>query len=530
MRKSNIRALILSIALVGASLSGCAQPAAPLEAAGELQTASADADEETTEEAGALEEGATEAVEEESAEDGTLLYNLEGDAQTDKEMKEILLGSWAYYGPNKAPSGDVKMDITFYEDGTLELVNHGVDDDYHHEGTWELECMFREDQSLSDLLEMQLTKKDKADPAFELLESLGDFLYDNVAVWEQDYVMGWRQTNNGDSVTSYLYQDVTPVWYKTSDKYPYEVPEITLLANETCGADLWRVEEYDGETYLYLTPYANRESKLGIVSEYYVASDEEGEVPVDALSPYSKITIQTDEDGDIVGISKFKDAFDLDIEAEYGIEPAEGIVKDYVRKKVDRSVDVKKLHVESYFEKPVFIGSDKRVKWLNGEVSKIADALLPESTEKEIREMINDWGEAGDQSEFYQYKPYHLTGVYYDENDNVSIGWRWDWFMGGVSNFGYEGYNINLDTKKKITMEDLMDMSHEYVLQEIADEIAKEYPEFAMYSGDDLMNRLEEFEEFEWHYDAMFIYVGFESYSLDQGGGPIEIQLSRSRY
>ncbi len=102
--------------------------------------------------------------------------------------------------------------------------------------------------------------------------------------------------------------------------------------------------------------------------------------------------------------------------------------------------------------------------------------------------------------------------------------------MGGVSNFGYEGYNINLDTKEKITMEDLMDMSHEYVLQEIADEIAKEYPEFAMYSGDDLMNRLEEFEEFEWHYDAMFIYVGFESYSLDQGGGPIEIQLSRSRY
>ena len=110
----------------------------------------------------------------------------------------------------------------------------------------------------------------------------------------------------------------------------------------------------------------------------------------------------------------------------------------------------------------------------------------------------------------------------------MSVGFEWDWFMGGVHNAGGFGLNCNLEEKREITLEELLgkdaDEVRSVVAQGISDAIQMEDNEAFEQKIDKFLS---EYGKYVFWFDQDTVYVMFESYSLDMGGGAILVELTR---
>lgn len=172
-------------------------------------------------------------------------------------------------------------------------------------------------------------------------------------------------------------------------------------------------------------------------------------------------------------------------------------------------------------------GDGTLADWLNEQVENAVSGYDGDAVLKSLKEEYEGKAESPYPDEVYSFRPLECT-VVYAEGTYVSVGFEWDWYMGGVHNAGGFGLNCNLEEKREITLEEFLgkdaDEVRSMVAQGICDAIEMEDNEVFQTKIDQF---LEENGKYSFWFDQDTVYVMFESYSLDMGGGAILVKLER---
>ncbi len=177
--------------------------------------------------------------------------------------------------------------------------------------------------------------------------------------------------------------------------------------------------------------------------------------------------------------------------------------------------------IHASFERVVLEGANPdEIAWIN----KISERLEEEyaASLADIDEWFAQLKE-NPYDEQWAYHPYSVDSVYYNEQGAVSISYSWDWYMGGVANGGWESLNYNVYDHSSITLEEAIGVDWEEAYDMVKQELASEHG----FTANELENSSGFYNPSFW-FDEDFVYVGYESYALNQGGWPVSIMLPRN--
>lgn len=109
-----------------------------------------------------------------------------------------------------------------------------------------------------------------------------------------------------------------------------------------------------------------------------------------------------------------------------------------------------------HFRKLVFTNPNSALKMINEKIASESDKFFNEGSGKQYAEYLANLSESEKEGLVQQpyYALYDVQNVYTDDKF-VSIQYIWDWFAGGVRNFGGYGYNFDIKTGKEIHFADL---------------------------------------------------------------------------
>ena len=179
-------------------------------------------------------------------------------------------------------------------------------------------------------------------------------------------------------------------------------------------------------------------------------------------------------------------------------------ITGYTVERQDYSVHSDNRDFYMFFDQVVFQGDDPAVAVVN--------QLIAEKAENYREEMVTSFPDMSEfLSESYPYsaphyfEPRELVSVYYDEA-NISIGWHWDWYAGGVHNEGWESINLNRQTLEPLSVYDVLGKDAKEVIEQTLDE--RDYPEGRIYDVDRIV----------FFFDAEKVNVCFGSYELTGSG------------
>ena len=172
-------------------------------------------------------------------------------------------------------------------------------------------------------------------------------------------------------------------------------------------------------------------------------------------------------------------------------------------------------------------GDGTLAAWLNEQAENAVSKYDGDAVLKSLKEEYEGKAERPYPEEVYIFQPLDCVTVY-AEGACVSVGFEWDWYMGGVHNAGGFGLNCNLEEKREITLEELLgkdaDEVRSMVAQGISNAVQMEDNEVFKTKID---KYLSDYGKYAFWFDQNTVYVMFESYSLDMGGGAILVELAR---
>lgn len=228
------------------------------------------------------------------------------------------------------------------------------------------------------------------------------------------------------------------------------------------------------------------------------------------------------ETGDVSALGEVAFAFYPSDEAYR----ADHQIQGYTVQKDDYSVSEGGMTVSAFFERAVFEGNGSApVDWLNARVEELAASYREEVSDlDETLEMMEGYAESYETAEMEWYHdPHTLVSVYYDEDGNVSIGYSWEWYLGGVFNSGWEVLNCQIADRSSLTIYDALGTDWSEGDQMIEDAMRKEGWDEA------LIARAREvgLEGYRFYFDEDTVYLCFNSYDLGQGPGSSQIEIPR---
>ncbi|MBO4515027.1 MAG: zinc-ribbon domain-containing protein [Lachnospiraceae bacterium] len=152
----------------------------------------------------------------------------------------------------------------------------------------------------------------------------------------------------------------------------------------------------------------------------------------------------------------------------------------------------------------------------------------------DVVSQLNDWYENKAESPYpeeeWVFQPLSIVSVYIEDGYLLSVGYEWDWYMGGVHNFGGFGVNYDLLYDYSVPLSDVLsEGGRKETRQKVIDALCEQTGED---SPESWGTRLDAYlQEHNNHYsywiDEDYAYLIFDSYSLDQGPGAIQLVLPR---
>lgn len=196
-------------------------------------------------------------------------------------------------------------------------------------------------------------------------------------------------------------------------------------------------------------------------------------------------------------------------------------ITDFKKQKDDFSASRDGATVNAFFERIIFEGNDETgINWLNQQIVDLENSYKDnlDPVEEELDNLLESpYGETE-----WDYEPHSVESVYYNEAGDVSVGYGWYWYMGGVSNSGWQSVNCNLYTRKVYSFADVLGVDWETARRQVRQALI------------DQAGFEEEYLDIEkipynpvFYFDEDSVTVCFESYSLDQGPGGVQVTLSR---
>lgn len=147
-------------------------------------------------------------------------------------------------------------------------------------------------------------------------------------------------------------------------------------------------------------------------------------------------------------------------------------ITGYTTEKDDFSVSANEKTIHAYFEKIIFEGAQsQRIDWLNRQVEALEASYQAELVDlEEELQRLQDFGD----DEWY-YQPMDIYSVYYDENGNVSIGYGWYWYLGGVTSTGWSCLNYDLESQTELSLWEVLGVDYDTALQMVRDAMLAEF-------------------------------------------------------
>lgn len=111
---------------------------------------------------------------------------------------------------------------------------------------------------------------------------------------------------------------------------------------------------------------------------------------------------------------------------------------------------------DSHFQKVVFTNPNSALKKINDEIAEESNEFFTEGMGKQYEEyfsQLTDEAKAGLAQQPYT-AAYDVDNVFIDDK-YVSITYVWDWYAGGVHNYGSKGFTFDISTGEEIDFEDL---------------------------------------------------------------------------
>lgn len=135
------------------------------------------------------------------------------------------------------------------------------------------------------------------------------------------------------------------------------------------------------------------------------------------------------------------------------------------------------LPVEMFFEIPVFSGESDAARRINADLADVKRAYLENDAPavlETVREMTGT--EYGPTPE----APYcnaRTATVHTCDAALVSVTIAYDWYMGGVMDYGVDSYAYDAVTGERLTLRDLIDAPDDDIRASIADAFLAQYPD-----------------------------------------------------
>lgn len=432
----------------------------------------------------------------------------EGRLETEEDLLDFLEGTWDY---TIALFEDYPAQITFNKDYTYSVAfAEGTGfDGCDYEGEFSFSRIWAE-IGAPDLLCLGQGKGcAEGDPGFYA----GDFILGNCSIVYDTYALALTQANNGDSMFSNFFWDMAPLLTR-SDR-PAE--EAQPVKNSTFDGLLWNVDFSDAMLRFHI---ADLDAGTGITPcATYVLGENNFkgvDLPLDFDNAFVwPVRVETDENGDLVSVDFYMS------EPEYAIQGAAALedeVRGYVLEMRDYTVWDENNTIYAYTDLPRFFGKTRSAQDLNKVMNEIAENFTV-GLDEGLQEYLEDLKEYPYDHEFY-YSPIETDSVYIEYCGPISVSLYWDWYMGGVYNTGYRGINYDPFTHSFLTLEDFMGMDRTTLDQLIAEALDDDYGFYPL-------GILETIEEYTWWFDEDYVYVGFNSYDLEQGPSSFVVSLSR---
>lgn len=147
-------------------------------------------------------------------------------------------------------------------------------------------------------------------------------------------------------------------------------------------------------------------------------------------------------------------------------------ITGYTTEKDDFSVSANDKTIHAYFEKIIFEGAQsQRIDWLNRQVEALEASYQADLGD--LEEELQDLQDFSDNEWYYQ--PMDIYSVYYDENGNISIGYIWHWYMGGVTSTGWSCLNYDLKSQTELSLWEVLGVNYNTALQMVKEALLREY-------------------------------------------------------
>lgn len=162
------------------------------------------------------------------------------------------------------------------------------------------------------------------------------------------------------------------------------------------------------------------------------------------------------------------------------------------------------------FGYPKFIGTSDAIKKINKEIKKAREDYFRSDNAKNIKETTKD---SIKQNRFeYDTDQYFWTsscGITYGKGNIVSFCVTEDWYAGGVHNRYDYGFNYDLNTGKKLTIQDVIDGGAKENIIKAAKKYCKNDPA--------ALNIIKNTKDYHFYFEPGKVYICYGSYELGHG-------------
>lgn len=206
--------------------------------------------------------------------------------------------------------------------------------------------------------------------------------------------------------------------------------------------------------------------------------------------------------------------------------PEEPRVLTYEIERTDRSEE---LPVELYLEIPVFAGDSDAARAINAAFDEVKRAWL-DGEAAEVQELVREsMGDGYGPTADAPYTSTHSAAVTTCDETLVSVAIYYDWFMGGVLDYGMHTYNFDAATGAPLTLRDLLSGTDDALREAIAEAFETQYPDAAdagvMDTPADVIRAMP-IEDFSFYVEDGAVHVFFSKYEITYGAaGAFDVLL-----
>lgn len=188
---------------------------------------------------------------------------------------------------------------------------------------------------------------------------------------------------------------------------------------------------------------------------------------------------------------------------------------DYAGVSIRRTtLDAQGQNLEVYFEIPVLEGRESGYDNINSFFSDLNASFWSSDNENLalIREMVMEYPPS---NTYY----YRNDALLYDwTNRYISASISYNWYMGGVVDYGSTNYNFSTDTGERLFLNDMIDGSEDEIREMIADAMIQTYADIenAIPEAIDAI-RDYDIKDFDFYISEGSIHVCFDKYEIAYG-------------